>query len=501
MASSEVTLIYPHQLFEQHPGLQTGRDVYLVEDPLYFSQFAFHKQKLILHRASMKQYQLWLEQQGDRVVYFDNEDLVSVKDKLVKSLVAAQVATVFVCELVDDWVEQRLIAGLTGQNIKLKVLATPGFLSEIEWIHRVFEERERYYFTEFYVQQRKRLNILLDSDSAGSSMNVRPVGGRWTFDTENRKKLKKGVVVPATRFTPHNSELAKSAQQYVVDNYPESIGSSDDFFYPINFEQAEEWLDSFLVQRFALFGDYEDAISKDHDVVFHSVLTPALNIGLLTPEVIVKRTLDFAREFKVPLNSLEGFIRQVIGWREYVRAIYEVIGRKQRLSNFWGHTRSLPQSYYDGTTGIAPFDTIVKRLFKTGYCHHIERLMVFGNLMLLTEIDPNQVYRWFMELFIDSYDWVMVPNVYGMSQYADGGLITTKPYISSSNYILKMSDYPRGEWCQIWDALFWRFIGKNYQFFESNPRLCLMARQFDKISVDRKRDLFNVADKYLERLS
>ena len=182
----------------------------------------------------------------------------------------------------------------------------------------------------------------------------------------------------------------------------------------------------------------------------------------------------------VPLNSLEGFIRQVIGWREFVRGIYHHFGEEQASANFFGHGSHLTDHWYEGTTGIAPLDYVIKKTQRWGWAHHIERLMGLGNLMLLLEINPNSVYKWFMELFIDSYDWVMVPNVYGMSQFSDGGLLATKPYISGSNYILKMSDYKRGDWCNVWDALYWRFINKNRSFFKKNPRMNMMVSMYDK---------------------
>lgn len=240
------------------------------------------------------------------------------------------------------------------------------------------------------------------------------------------------------------------------NRFSTASGNAESFRYPITTEQAVAGLEDFLDHRFSQFGEYEDAIDCDEPFLFHSVLTPALNIGLLSPQQIVDAALKRADD--VPLNSLEGFIRQIVGSREYMRGVYRIHGRKQRSGNFWQHAQPMPRSFYDGTTGIEPVDTVIHRVLKYAYCHHIERLMILGNFMLLCEIHPHAIYQWFMEFFIDAYDWVMVPNVYGMSQHADGGLITTKPYISGSGYILKMSRFPKGNWCKIWDALYWRFI-------------------------------------------
>ncbi len=213
--------------------------------------------------------------------------------------------------------------------------------------------------------------------------------------------------------------------------------------------------------------------------------------------------LEHGNRHAVPINSLEGFIRQVIGWREFVRAVYEQRGTRSRNSNFWGfeeRQESLPRAFYDGTTGIAPIDETIRRVLDTAYCHHIERLMLLGSFMLLCEIHPHAVYRWFMELFIDAYDWVMVPNVYGMSQFADGGSFATKPYICGSNYVRKMSDYPPGDWCATWDGLYWRFIDKHAAFFRSNHRLSMMPRMLDKMDHGKRVGHLAEAERFLTAL-
>jgi deoxyribodipyrimidine photolyase-related protein len=271
----------------------------------------------------------------------------------------------------------------------------------------------------------------------------------------------------------------RKAHSYVRTQFPQAIGEGDAFRYPVTAEQARAALDDFLDHRFAQFGQYEDAIHADEAFLFHSLLTPALNIGLLAPQQVIDAALE--RADHVPLNSLEGFVRQIIGWREYMRGVYRRYGRRQRTRNFWNHRRPMPAAFYDGTTGIEPVDTVIRRVLRYAYCHHIERLMILGNFMLLCEIDPAAIYQWFMELFIDAYDWVMVPNVFGMSQHADGGLITTKPYLSGSSYVLKMSNFRQGPWCTIWDALYWRFIDRHRDFFAGNPRMAVMVAQCERM--------------------
>ena len=264
---------------------------------------------------------------------------------------------------------------------------------------------------------------------------------------------------------------------------------------------AERWLDRFLEERFYLFGDYEDAISHRERVLFHGVLTPLMNVGLLTPQKVLDRALDFADTHHLPINCLEGFVRQVIGWREFVRGAYASMGVASRRGNFWSfEDRPIPKPFYEGNTGIDPVDCVIKRVIKHGWCHHIERLMILGNFMLLCGFHPRRVYDWFMELFVDAYDWVMVPNVYGMSQFADGGSFTTKPYISGSNYVRKMSDFPKEEWCEVWDGLFWMFIKNHEDFFRKQHRLGMMTRQLDKMGSERLETHFRNAERFLKSM-
>ena len=245
------------------------------------------------------------------------------------------------------------------------------------------------------------------------------------------------------------------------------------------------------------FGIYEDSIVDKESFLNHSLLSPLLNTGLIDINFVLEATILFYRKNNIPLNSCEGFIRQIIGWREFIRGVYTVKGSEERTKNFWGFKRKIPKSFYNGTTGILPVDDSIKKILKTGYAHHIDRLMILGNFMLLCQFDPDEVYRWFMEMFIDSYDWVMVPNVYGMSQFADGGLMSTKPYISGSSYILKMSNYKKGEWSEIWDSLFWNFIDNYRSFFVKNPRMRMLVANFDKMNLDKKERLLKLANHFL----
>ena len=490
---SAVTLIFPHQLFGQHPALENSRHVYLIEEWLFFRQYNFHKHKLVLHRSGMQFYLEYLKERKYTIEYIECTDERNDVRKLIAGLSKQKVTHIHIAEVADCWLTKRIKESCNKYHISLTVYPSPSFLNTMDEVAGFFSQKKNYFQTDFYIWQRKRLKILLEPDG-------KPTGGKWTFDTENRMKFPSKETAPVVHFPRENSYI-REAKNYVIKNFPENYGSTDGkLFFVAGFKEAEKWLDDFLATRFEKFGMYEDAIVATETILHHSVLTPMLNTGLLTPKQIVDKVLQHAGKNKIPLNSLEGFIRQITGWREFVRIVYEREGIKQRTTNYWKFKRKIPVTFWTGTTGIAPIDITIKKVLQTGYCHHIERLMVLGNFMLLCEFDPDEVYRWFMEMFIDAYDWVMVPNVYGMTQFADGGLMTTKPYISGSNYLMKMSNYEKGEWQSVWDGLFWRFMHVHRDFFLQNPRLGMLVSTFDKMNEEKRNAHLANAEKYLSTL-
>jgi deoxyribodipyrimidine photolyase-related protein len=493
-----ITIIFPHQLYKHHPAIDNSRKIILIEEWLFFNQFNFHKQKIVLHRASMQFYHSYLQSQGFDVEYIASQDERAEIGHLIKFFTDQKINEIHYADVTDDWLEKRITKAVTKYNLAKKVYPTPNFLNDIKEVEAFFSNRKSYFQSDFYTWQRKKQNILLLADQ-------KPVGGKWSFDADNRKKFSKKEILPALDF-PVENQFVKEARNYVEENFTNNYGTTEPItqmgktFYPTTFDEAEAWLDDFLLHRFERFGIYEDAMVANEPYLFHSVLTPMLNIGLINPRQIIEKALAIYSSHNIPLNSVEGFIRQVIGWREYIRAIYLLEGSNQRTKHFWGFTRKIPKSFWRGETGILPLDTVIKRLLKFGYTHHIERLMVMGNFMLLCEFDPDDVYKWFMEMYVDAYDWVMVPNTYGMTQFADGGLMTTKPYISGSNYILKMSDFAKGDWQQIWDGLFWRFMHVHRDVLEKNHRLGMLIKTFDNMPDAKKTLLLKSADKFLKDL-
>jgi deoxyribodipyrimidine photolyase-related protein len=488
-----IGIIFPHQLFEQNVLISKCETIYLVEEYLFFRQYNFHKQKIAFHRASMKFYESYLQSKNSKVVYIDSYDELADIRKLILYLKSKGVQSFEYIDTTDYWLEKRILSTSKECDIHANKKPTPLFLNTPEEVATYFAEKKRMYQTDFYKQQRLSRNILLEN-------NQTPIGGKWTFDDENRLKYPKGKTVPNTTFLEVNafySEAITYTEKYFFNNYGEL---NTDFIYPTTFAESKGWLAEFFKSRFSEFGAYEDAIVENENILHHSVLTPMMNVGLLSPKFVIEEALSYASNHEVPLNSLEGFIRQIMGWREFIRAVYELKGNEERTKNHWGFTRKIPASFWKGTTGIEPIDLTIKKVLETGYAHHIERLMVLGNFMLLCEFDPDEVYRWFMELFIDAYDWVMVPNVYGMSQFADGGLMATKPYISGSNYLMKMSDYQKGDWQPIWDGLFWRFMHVHRDFFLKNPRLGMLVRTFDKMPDEKQKLHLNNANQFLDSL-
>jgi deoxyribodipyrimidine photolyase-related protein len=459
---SNIFIIYPHQLFKDISILK-DKKVLLIEESLFFTQYRFHIQKLIFHRASMKFYENYLIQNGIDTEYYEDESYI----KLYKGF------NIFCYDVVDDWLLKKIL-----NNFKnITIYYNPNFYN--------VNDSNRF-LHQYYKNRRKELNILID--------NANPVGGKWSYDSENRKKIPKDRVIPKSKVFD-NIYIAE-AKEYCKRF--DTIGEAKEFYYPTTFDEAEKSFESFLISRLESFGDYQDAIVKDESFLFHSNISSALNVGLLDLKDIIKRVL----KQDVRLNTKEGFIRQIIGWREFMFSIYKSSHIVMRNSNFFGFSNQIPDKLISTNSTLTPVDDAIRKLNRSGYNHHIERLMVLGNIFLLLEIEPNAVYEFFMSRYIDAYDWVMVANVYGMSQFSDGGSITTKPYISSSNYILKMSNsYKKSdEWCHIWDGLYWRFLNKYKEYFKHNNRMSMQLAILDKMNKDKLESHIKVAQNYIDSI-
>ena len=477
MKNKRAMLILGNQLFP--PSYVQAADVdcvLMIEDRFLCQHFAYHQQKLVLVLAAMRSHAQSLREAGIDVAYQSLANAQAAAGDLAVSSIDEFMATLTrlvqehsVTELCHFEVEGKAMQARLAQwsidvGVARQALPSPMFLCDRETFASFLDGRSKVQMASFYKFQRRRLDVLLEADGS-------PKGGRWSFDEDNRKKLPKDAEPPELP-TPHQDGVVAQVAGEVSEMFAAHPGSVDGFRWPVTRQESLAWLDDFLDQRLAMFGPYEDAISQRSKTLFHSVLSPVLNLGLITPNDIVERTLAASKARQIPLQSLEGFLRQVIGWRE---------------------------AWYTGDTGIEPLDVAIKEAQQSGWSHHIPRLMVVGNLMTLCEIEPRAVHRWFMEMYVDSSSWVMGPNVYGMGIFSDGGIFATKPYICGSNYLLKMSDYKKGPWTDVMDGLYWRFIDKNRDFFGSNPRLALMPRALDRLKSERRQIIFAAAEDFLAK--
>ena len=495
-AARPVRIVLPHQLFDAHLDADDGTRFILVEHDLFFRQYRFHRQKLVLHRASMARFATRLSERGFDVEVVGSDPGTDSHAALTRVLKRFGSSDIHLYDVVDDWLCGDLLAAIGDAGVTMTaddMAESPNFLTTRAQLRDAFDGaagRGRPRMAAFYAWQRRRLGVLLDADGE-------PVGGHWSFDADNRKKLPKNHPVPSP-LPPERHPAVDDAIEWVHRTFPDNPGSVDEFRWPTSHAEASATFEQFLSDRFAEFGPYEDALSTEHPYVFHSLLTPALNIGLISPRTVLRRALEVGDRNDVPLPSLEGFVRQIIGWREYMRATYHRYGRTLRSRNRLSHNATLPSGWWTADTGLDPVDLVLRRVLETGYAHHIERLMVLGNAMCLLRIHPDAVYEWFMEMFVDAYDWVMVPNVYAMGQFAAGTAITTKPYVSGSNYLRKMSDYPSGDWTDDWDALYWTFVRDHRDVFDTNARSTFVTRTYDRLPAATKAAHTRRAQRWLD---
>ena len=481
----EISVIYPNQLFQNNPVVSFDRKIYLLRHPIFFkaNNYLFNKKKILLHLLSVQNYFEKLTDLGYEVQIIEENNYEKFKRNIL-----SKVLKIHVCEINDH----ELTKELNSLKPSIQIYKSPMFYESESDNSLYFGTKKKYLLTNYYKQLRKKHSILMNGEY--------PVGNKWTYDLDNRKNIPKVLAIPANiNLEYKTSQLSKFAD-YVNKNYKSNPGNTDFFNYPIDHKQAIMNYENFLEYKFRNFGSYQDAIVNNKTFLFHSNISSSLNIGLITPKEVIDKAIKFSDINNIPINSLEGFIRQILGWREFIKGLYLFEGEKQINSNYWSANNKLPNEFYNASTKILPLDDTIKKSLDYSYVHHIERLMILGNFMLLLEIHPRYIYKWFMEVFIDAYPWVMVSNIFGMSQFSDGGLMSTKPYISSSNYVIKMSNYKNGEWSDIWDALFWNFINKHKHKIKLNPRMGMMVRLLDKKSSDQIKVITNIADKYMSKI-
>ncbi len=485
-----------NQLFDEKYLEKFKKDhiFYMAEDFELCTYEKHHKNKILLFLSSMRSHAERLKKSNFKIEYSSIEEKIfklNYTEKLKKIIKSKKITEISSFEIEDKFFEKKISNFTKKENINWNIVQTPMFLNSRENFKKYLSKSKKPFMAVFYKDTRRELDVLIEKDGT-------PEGGKWSFDEDNRNKLPKNISIPKfpkIKETSHTKKLKLIIEKYFKDH----PGNVENFWFATEYEDVIKLLNFFIKEKSNLFGDYEDAVDQKDNILFHSALSPYINLGLITPELIIKKILDFHKKNKIRLNSLEGYIRQVIGWREFMRGIYQSYSNEMETRNFFKQNRKMKKSWYDGSTGLPPLDYAIKNALKYGWSHHIERLMILSNIMNLCEIKPNIVYKWFMEMFVDSSDWVMVPNVYGMGLFSDGGIFATKPYICGSSYFMKMMDFKKGEWCNIMDGLYWRFINRNRSFFLKNPRLSMMVRIFDKMKAERKKLILSEAEKFIKQ--
>ncbi len=397
-------------------------------------------------------------------------------------------------EMLEEWSERCAVP--------VEIFEDTRFIASHEEFAAWADGRKQLRMEYFYREMRRKTGLLMDGDQ--------PAGGKWNFDAENRKPAKADLFMPRpARFTPEGSTL--DVLDLVAEEFAEHFGDLEPFWFAVRASDAQAALEAFLSDALPSFGDYQDAMITGEPFVYHSVLALYINVGLLDPLQVCERVEAEFRAGRVPINAAEGFIRQIIGWREYVRGIYWHTMPDYVERNAFAATRPLPEFYWTADTDMRCLHETITQTRQEAYAHHIQRLMITGNFAMLAGVDPKQVHEWYLAVYADAFEWVELPNTLGMSQFADGGLLASKPYAASGNYVNKMSDYCRNcaydvkqktgpEACPF-NALYWDFLARNRAALKGNPRLGPVYRIWDKMGEAKQSDHLASAETFLSALA
>lgn len=459
-----------------------------------------HPKKIAFIFSAMRKFARRLEEEGWRVAYtrFDNPlNAGSIRGELLRLAEREKTAEVLVTEP-GEW---RLIAALNDLPLTVRMLEDDRFLASHADFERWAKGRKALRMEFFYREMRRKTGLLM--------VGKEPEGGQWNFDHDNRKPAPDRIAhTGPLSFEP--DETVRDVLALVEDRFSNHFGDLRPFVFATDRQQALRALDHFVANALPGFGDYQDAMLDGNRFLYHAVISPYLNAGLLDPLEICRAAETAWREGRAPLNAVEGFIRQIIGWREYVRGIYFLKGPEYVSGNALDHRRPLPAFFWGAPTRMRCVSRVVEQTKQDAYAHHIQRLMVTGNFALLAAIDPHEVHEWYLAVYADAFEWVEAPNTVGMSQFADGGVIASKPYVSSGAYINRMSDYCKncsysvgaksGDKACPFNLLYWDFLFRHRGRFASNPRMAQMYRTWDRMDEDRHEAVLRDAGRWLKRL-
>lgn len=466
-----------------------------------------HVQKVVGFFLAMRAFAAWLQQSGHHVHYLRldaTENRQSVPDNL-RHIIAQTAAQRIEYQLPDEYRLDKQLRDLTSAlGISFGIYDTEHFFTSRDELAALFKGKKTWLMERFYREMRRSHQILMDG--------AEPVGERWNFDAENRNSLPPTVVIPQPPMPAHpvGDMLEWLKRQDVA-----TIGSMEDthFRWPITPEEAQALLSYFIDVMLPSFGMYQDAMTIRHRYLFHARLSFAMNLKIISPSTVVKQVEEAWRRSpgKYPLSAVEGFIRQILGWREYMRGIYWAHVPGYFHHNYFDHQASLPAWYWTGETKMNCLQHAITQSLEEGYAHHIQRLMITGNFALLAGVHPDLVDEWYLGIYIDAIEWVEITNTRGMSQFADGGIVGSKPYVSSANYIDKMSDYCKG--CAYdkkkrtgpgscpFNSLYWNFHDRHREKLEKNPRIGMVYRTWDKMGMEAQDAVRVQARKYLAQIN
>mgnify|MGYP006267097165 CR=1 FL=1 len=499
------------------PGLSALREARKTRDVIVMAEVMeeatyvrHHPKKIAFLFSAMRKFAARLEAEGYTVAYSrldDPDNTQSIQGELWRRAEEHGATGVILTEPGEWRLRHALVemhdrmhddAGMTENHR----LTDDRFIATLEEFEDWAKGRKSLRMEYFYRDMRRKTGILMDGD--------KPVGEKWNYDHDNRKPAPGSDMFSARppRFDP--DETVEAVLALVEDRFPSNFGAVRPFWFATDHAQAEAALDDFIAHRLPTFGDYQDAMLTDDRFLSHAVLGLYINAGLLDPLDVCRRAEKAWHDGAAPINAVEGFVRQILGWREFIRGIYHHEGPDYTSRNHLGHDRALPQMYWGGETHMHCIDRAVTQTREEAYAHHIQRLMVTGNFALLAGVDPAEVHDWYLCVYADAYEWVEAPNVIGMSQFADGGVVGSKPYVSSGAYINRMSDYCKscaysvshktGEKACPFNLLYWHFLLRHRDRFDGNPRMAQMYRTWDRMDEDRRETVLREADAFLARM-
>ncbi|WP_375290550.1 cryptochrome/photolyase family protein [Qipengyuania sp.] len=463
-----------------------------------------HKQKIALIFSAMRHFAAELRDAGWRVDYVeldDPENAGSFTGEVARAVERHDPEKIRVVEAGEWRVQAAMDEWPDKFPCEVEILPDDRFSASKADFADWAEGRKQLRMEYFYRDLRERADLLMDGG--------KPVDGQWNLDADNRKPPKEGMSAPPRPlFEP--DEITRDVIELVEDRFGDHFGSLDKFNWPVTRDEAEMAADAFFAERLEKFGPYQDAMVAGQDQLYHSMLSTSINLGLLDPLDLCQRAEQSYRDGKAPLNSVEGFVRQIIGWREYVRGFYWHHMPGLAEANELGAERPLPEFYWTGETDMACLADCIRSTRENAHAHHIQRLMVLGNFCLLAGIDPRQVAEWYLVVYADAYEWVELPNVAAMILYADGGKLASKPYAASGNYINKMSDYcsgctyspskKSGEGACPFNPLYWHIMDRHRGKLESNPRIGRIYATWDRMDADKRQAYLDSAEEVLDAL-